>query len=65
LDRAARRALYGEVLRRVDAEVPNIWLFDRTRFDAVAADVQGVRSNGWSVLTWNVQDWYLRSHPRP
>ncbi|CAN5165972.1 hypothetical protein BH18CHL2_BH18CHL2_11980 [soil metagenome] len=60
LERTARRVLYREVLSLVDAAVPDIWLFDRTRFDAVAAEMQGVRSNGWHVVTWNVEEWSLR-----
>lgn len=61
IDRDGRRALYADALRLIDAEIPNIWLFDRTRFDAVATALQGARSNAWHVLTWNVEEWSLHT----
>ncbi|TME26241.1 MAG: peptide ABC transporter substrate-binding protein [Chloroflexi bacterium] len=58
LDQARRRDLYAQALAAIDATVPDIYLFDRGRFDAHRATLGGVRTNGWDVLTWNVAEWY-------
>ena len=61
LDQSRRRDLYAQALAAIDAIVPDVYLFDRGRFDAHRATLGGVRSNGWDVLTWNVGDWYRSS----
>ncbi len=61
LDDTRRRALYVQLLALVDSAVPNVYLFDRGRFDAHRIDVGGLRANGWDVLTWNVAEWYRAS----
>ena len=61
LDLAARKSAYGEVLRIVNEQVVAIWLYDRGRYDAFRSRVGGYRSNGWDVVTWNAQDWFVRN----
>ena len=60
LDLARRRAAYAEVLRVLNEGVVAIWLFDRGRYDAFRSRVGGYRSNGWDVVTWNAQEWFVR-----
>ncbi len=49
LDDARRRDLYAQLLTLVDSAVPDVYLFDRGRFDAHRIDVEGLRANGWDV----------------
>src|SRR2546428_414319 len=60
LDLARRRAAYAEVLRVLNERVVAIWLFDRGRYDAFRSRIGGYRSNGWDVVTWNAQEWFVR-----
>lgn len=60
LDLARRKAAYADVLRMLNEQVVAIWLYDRGRYDAFRSRVAGYTSNGWDVVTWNSQDWYVR-----
>jgi peptide/nickel transport system substrate-binding protein len=60
LDVARRRSLYADVLGTLNERVVAIWLYDRGRYDAYRARVQGYAVNGWDVATWNVEEWSIR-----
>lgn len=59
LDPAARGALYGDVLRIVNDEALDIWIFERARINAFRTIVTGYAGNAWDVPTWNVTEWRL------
>ena len=60
LDPERRRAVYADVLATLNERAVAIWLYERGRYDAYRARVQGYVANGWDVATWNVAEWSLR-----
>jgi len=60
LDPERRRAIYADVLATLNERAVAIWLYERGRYDAYRARVQGYVANGWDVATWNVAEWSLR-----
>src|SRR2546426_4554231 len=60
LDPERRRAIYADVLGTLNERAVAIWLYERGRYDAYRARVQGYVANGWDVATWNVAEWSLR-----
>jgi peptide/nickel transport system substrate-binding protein len=60
VDMAKRAADYRQVLGLLNDKAIAIWLYVRGRYDAFRARVGGYRSNGWDVVTWNAQDWFVR-----
>jgi peptide/nickel transport system substrate-binding protein len=60
IDQAKRAGDYGQVLAILNEKAIAIWLYDRGRYDAFRTRVGGYRSNGWDVVTWNAQDWFVR-----
>src|SRR3989442_1726459 len=60
LDPERRRAIYADVLATLNERAVAIWLYERGRYDAYRARIQGYVANGWDVATWNVAEWSLR-----
>ena len=60
LDMARRASDYAQVLTILNEKAIAIWLYDRGRYDAFRTRVGGYQSNGWDVVTWNAQDWFVR-----
>jgi peptide/nickel transport system substrate-binding protein len=60
LDMGKRASAYGQVLTILNDRAIAIWLYVRGRYDAFRTRVGGYRSNGWDVVTWNAQDWFVR-----
>ncbi len=58
-DVAERDRLYAELLRIVNDNVLDIWLYDRSRVDAYRDTVTGTEGIAWDVPTWNVARWRL------
>jgi len=58
-DDAARDRLYADVMRIVNDNVLDIWLYDRSRVDAYRDTVTGTEGIAWDVPTWNVARWRL------
>ncbi len=60
VDQEKRKELYARILRVVNDNVLNIWLYNNNRIDAFRANVGGYRGNSWDTVTWSVADWYVR-----
>jgi peptide/nickel transport system substrate-binding protein len=60
LDAAVQDGAYREVLRIVNEQVADIWLYDRSRNHAYAPSVVGHLPNPWDLPTWNIEEWSLR-----
>ncbi len=60
LDRDARMAQYAQFQESVVEDATNIWLYNRTFFDAVKQRVRGFVPNASSATNmWNVHEWWL------
>jgi peptide/nickel transport system substrate-binding protein len=58
-DLEERRGAYCEVADLVDAELPQIYLYQFAGGHAFATRLQGYQMNTWSGLMWNVADWRI------
>ncbi|RIK44412.1 MAG: ABC transporter substrate-binding protein, partial [Chloroflexi bacterium] len=59
-DMAARKADYQTVCEQVDAELPQIYLYDRSELHLARANVTGFVINPWSGQGWNMEEWDLQ-----
>ncbi|MCC6169861.1 MAG: peptide ABC transporter substrate-binding protein [Caldilineaceae bacterium] len=59
-DMAARKAGYQTVCEQVDAELPQIYLYDRSELHLARANVTGFVINPWSGQGWNMEEWNLQ-----
>ncbi len=57
LDPVKRRAAYADVLRIVNAQALDVWIFERARINAFRTSVSGYAGNAWDVPTWNIAEW--------
>jgi peptide/nickel transport system substrate-binding protein len=59
VDQNKRKQLYDAMLKRLnDAQISD-WLYYRSNVDAYRSNVGGYKDNGWDLLTWTSQDWYV------
>jgi peptide/nickel transport system substrate-binding protein len=58
-DDGTRDRAYADVMRIVNDNVLDIWLYDRSRVDAYRDSVSGTSGIAWDVPTWNVAQWQL------
>jgi peptide/nickel transport system substrate-binding protein len=59
LDRETQRVRIAQALTATNDEAIAIWVYDRGRIDARRTRLQGVQTNGWDQITWNVEAWWL------
>ncbi len=59
-DPAARRSAYCQVMREVNRERPQIYLFARDLLAAYRDQLQGWGTNPWKNLGWNAANWSLK-----
>jgi peptide/nickel transport system substrate-binding protein len=60
VDQDQRKKLYAQILKKVNDNVTNVWLYNRANIDAFRANVLGYRGNPWDNITWSIEDWYKR-----
>ncbi len=61
VDQVKRRALLIPVQQRIADQVPELWLYNVTRLDAVPASLKGFKGNPTNTgIFWNVADWEIR-----
>ena len=61
VDQGKRRALLVPAQRRITDQVPELWLYNVTRLDAVPTTLRGFKGNPTNVgIFWNVADWDIR-----
>jgi len=63
-ERAARRALYAQIARRVAASVPIVYLFNPAYVYAYRTWLRGFAPNAF-VPTWNAGSWTVAEPARP
>ncbi len=59
-DQEKRKQLYAQVLRAVNDDAIDVWLYNRALIDAFRANVGGYKSNPWDNLTGSSQDWFVK-----
>ncbi len=60
LDQEKRKELYAQILRIINDNVVNIWIYNNNRIDAFRANVGGYRGSSWDLITGSVADWFVR-----
>jgi peptide/nickel transport system substrate-binding protein len=60
VDQDQRKKLYAQILKKVNDNVTNVWLYNRANIDAFRANVGGYKGNPWDNITWSIEDWYKR-----
>jgi peptide/nickel transport system substrate-binding protein len=60
LDQERRKELYGNVMRRVNEDVPIIYMYNRANVEAVSQRVTGPKSHPFRWLTWNIHEWTIQ-----
>jgi peptide/nickel transport system substrate-binding protein len=60
VDQEQRKKLYAQILKKVNDNVTNVWLYNRANIDAFRANVGGYKGNPWDNITWSIEDWYKR-----
>ena len=56
-DIEARKQFYQTAMERIVAELPHIYLYDRSEIHLSRARVLGFDVNPWTNQTWNTADW--------
>ena len=61
VDQARRRALLKPIQQRIADQVPELWLYNVTRLDAVPRSLKGFKGNPTNTgIFWNVAEWEIR-----
>lgn len=56
---SVRKADYCNIAKAVNAELPQIYLYQFADGSALSVHLKGVQPNTWSGISWDVADWYL------
>jgi peptide/nickel transport system substrate-binding protein len=61
VDQAKRRALLIPAQQRIADQVPELWLYNVTRLDAVPTSLKGFKGNPTNTgIFWNVAEWEIK-----
>jgi peptide/nickel transport system substrate-binding protein len=60
VDKERQLAVFCEMARILEEEVPNVSLYSTLGADAYSTRLQGIESNINDLVTWNVADWTLK-----
>jgi peptide/nickel transport system substrate-binding protein len=56
-DEAERKAQYQIACELIDAELPHIYLYDRSDIHLTRSNITGFAVNPWANQSWNAADW--------
>jgi ABC-type transport system substrate-binding protein len=56
-DEAARKAQYQIACEEIDAELPHIYLYDRSDIHLSRSNILNFDVNPWDNQTWNSAEW--------
>jgi len=55
-----RKRAYAQILKIVNDNILNVWLYNRSDIDAFRANVGGYKGNPWDRSTATAADWFVR-----
>jgi len=61
LDEASRQEAFCQIATILDEDLPELILFTTVDANAHSSRLQGVLSNANEIVTWNVEDWTVKS----
>ncbi len=56
-DEAERKAQYQVACEEIDAELPHIYLYDRSDIHLSRSNIKGFAVNPWANQSWNAAEW--------
>jgi len=58
-DEVKRKAAYERAIKGIISSRAHIYLYNRLDVDGARSYVMGHKLNPWSVMTWDIQEWWL------
>ena len=56
-DEAERKAQYQVTCEQIDAELPHIYLYDRSDIHLSRSNIKSFAVNPWANQSWNAAEW--------